>query len=104
MTPSMPIATDNIYKFAAIFGLALLIAVALAITYLPDKYGELVFNDNVELEILKSNDDLSTEEIIKKNLLEGKMKLLDDHVTTIIKGSAFFTIIGSFLFLWGGIC
>jgi hypothetical protein len=61
MTPSMPIATDNIYKFAALFGLAILISVMLAVAYFPEKYGELVFNTYLELEILKNKTNLSNE-------------------------------------------
>jgi hypothetical protein len=103
MTPSMPVATDNIYKFAALFGLALLISVILVGTYVPDKYGEPAFNDALELKILQSKDNLSKEETIKKTLLEEKVRLFDGFARQIIYGAAVFMLIGAFLLVWGGI-
>jgi hypothetical protein len=58
MTPSMAIATDNIYKFATLFGLALLISVFLIGAYILDKYGELAFNKQFEPRILQSKENL----------------------------------------------
>jgi hypothetical protein len=37
MTPTMPMTTDNIYKFATLLGLALLASVVFLCLYLPEK-------------------------------------------------------------------
>jgi hypothetical protein len=103
MTPSMPIATDNIYKFAALFGVAILISVILAVSYLQEKNGELAFNNLLELEVLKSKDTLSKEETVKRNLLEEKDKALTRHMKLIVRIFSISLWIGIFFLLWGGI-
>jgi hypothetical protein len=101
MTPSMPIPTDNFYKFAALFGLAILISFMVLSIYLPEKFGEPAFKESLEFEILKSRDSLSTEETIRKNHLETKIKLFDSFARQIVYGSAIIGMFGGFLFLWG---
>jgi hypothetical protein len=93
--------TDNIYKFAALLGLALLASVAFLITYLPDKYSESAFNNMLELRLLKSKDNPSKEETIRINALEEKDKGMAKYTMDLIWGSAIIAILGIFLFLWG---
>lgn len=104
MTPTMPMTTDNIYKFATLLGLALLASVVFLCLYLPEKYGEIAFNDLVELQLLKSKDNPSKEETIKINALEKKDKALADNILSLLWGAAILAILGIFFFLWGGIC
>jgi len=42
MTPKIPLPTDNIYKFYATFGLALIIAAIAAGVYVAEKYNRLI--------------------------------------------------------------
>lgn len=104
MTPTMPMTTDNIYKFATLLGFALLASVVFLCLYLTEKYGEIAFNDLVELQLLKSKDNPSKEETIKINALEKKDKALADNILSLLWGAAILAILGIFFFLWGGIC
>jgi hypothetical protein len=74
MEPSIPIPTDNAYKFAAFFGLAVLISSMVAIVYTYDKYFERGYTDFIELEVLKAKDILSADESVRKTALELKQK------------------------------
>jgi hypothetical protein len=106
MTPSMPIATDNIYKLAALFGVAVLIAAILSIGYTYGKYFESVYVDLTELEMLKAKDTLSSDESIKKKNLEIKLntdqankKFIINFLLGCIGGSIALSAIGGSFWL-----
>ena len=96
MIPTMPMTTDNIYKFATLLGLALLASVVFLCLYLPEKYSEIAFSDMVELRLLKSKDNPSKEEIIKINALEEKDRGVRDNVLALLRGAAVLAILGLF--------
>ena len=73
MIPSIPIAPDNVYKFAALFGLVVFISSMLAPVYVNTKYDELACDTFLQLEILKAKGNLSSDENIRKTVLEQKM-------------------------------
>jgi TM2 domain-containing membrane protein YozV len=74
MEPSIPIPTDNVYKFHALFGLVFFISLMLASVYVHNYYNKRIYNAYLELETLKAKNNLTSEENIKKSLLEGRMR------------------------------
>ena len=82
----MPMTTDDIYKFATLLGLAFFASVAFFVLYLPEKYSEIAFNDLVELQLLKSKDNPSTQETIKINALERKDRAMSSNVMALMWG------------------
>jgi hypothetical protein len=75
MEPSIPIPTDNIYKFYALCGLAIFVSSILASAYVFTSYLERIASTSIELEMLKTKNDLSSEEAVKKSALEGRLVL-----------------------------
>ena len=104
MTPTMPMTTDNIYKFATLLGFALLATVVFLGIYMPEKYGQIAFNEHVELQVLKSKDNPSKEDIIKIEALEMKDRLMSNNVHVLLWGSSILAIVGLILFFWGVVC
>jgi hypothetical protein len=76
MTPSIPIATDNIYKFLALFGLVMFISDLWALAYFVGKYNEIGYENYLELEVLKAKGTLSSEEKVKRFVLEEVAKII----------------------------
>jgi hypothetical protein len=87
MTPSMSIAIDNIYNFSTLLGLALIISVIFIGTSLPDKYGEIAFNNHLELQLLKGKDNPSKEDVIKIQALQDKDKMMARYFMILAKWS-----------------
>ena len=74
MTPSLPVATDNIYKFACLFGLALIVSSMFAFvsTYTTSldrkiKYSEAIIPLEAKVQRTKAEDDLLS---MNKKLIE----------------------------------
>ena len=70
MQPSIPIPTDNIYKFVALFGLSLFISSGLASVAVHFYFNDILYKRSMESEILKTKADPSEEEKIRKGHLE----------------------------------
>jgi hypothetical protein len=70
MQPSIPIPTDNIYKFVALFGLSLFISSGLASVAVHFYFNNILYKRTMESEILKTKADPSEEEKIRKGYLE----------------------------------
>jgi hypothetical protein len=86
MVPGIPIATDNIYKFYALIGLAFFIASILGTIYITDSYNNHIYQNYPHLEVLKRKTDLSEEEQITKSILETKMKINRSDKDFFIRG------------------
>lgn len=101
MTPSLPIATDNIYKFTCLFGLALIVVgifsfVSVYSTSLEQsvKYTEIVIQLEAKDQRNKADNDL----------LELHKKLLDLTSSNRSAGMKFVSFVigvGAALSLWG---
>jgi hypothetical protein len=75
MLPSVLIATDNIYKFTALFGLVVMISSAFALLYLVKVNYEFGVENINEYELLKVKGNLSQAESIRKDALEQILRL-----------------------------
>jgi hypothetical protein len=77
MEPTVPIATDNIYKFYALFGLVVLIFSGVVFVYAYTKHYEAAYKDFLTLETLRATPEstLSAEDQVRKRILERKVKI-----------------------------
>lgn len=104
MTPSFSLATDNIYKFTCLFGLALIIVsiIALISTYTTTldrkvKYAEVIIPLEAKVQRGKSDDDLLD---FNKKLLEltkTNEKTLGTGISAVLGVGIALTLIGGFL-------
>src|SRR6266511_4160556 len=70
MEPSIHIPTDNIYKFASLFGIAIFISSMLGSVYFIVRFNELATKTVLDFEALKAKESLSTVESVQKTILE----------------------------------
>jgi cell division protein FtsL len=75
MESRIPVPTDNIYKFYALFGLLLVLFSLGAILYVTKSANDLVYATLPELEGLKQIEQPSTVEKTRLALLERKMEI-----------------------------
>lgn len=83
MESRIPLPTDNIYKFYALFGLLLIISSMGALVYYFSSVNNLIYEVGVEYEVLKSNSSRSVAE-------EARFKLLDRRVDVAIADKKFY--------------
>jgi hypothetical protein len=104
MTPSLPIATDNIYKFTCLFGLALIIAGVLSFVSLYStsleqsvKYSEIVIQLEAKEQRNKAENDLL--ELNRKLLsVTGENRLAGFKFVTFFIGVGFsLSLVGAYL-------
>jgi hypothetical protein len=86
MESRVPLPTDNIYKFYALFGLLLLIFGVGSILYVTKSTNDLVFEDGVELATLKANTARSVAEETRFKLLERKLEVALQDKNTLSTG------------------
>lgn len=70
MQDRLPIPTDNIYKFYALFGLLLFVFACGATLYVGKSANAFLASAAVEIENLKSTQDLSAGQVARKRVLE----------------------------------
>ncbi len=70
MTPKLPLPTDNIYKFYALFGLVLLLSSAFGIIYTTDVTNQRVFEIFTQIGQYKEDGEISSFE-------EGQIQMLE---------------------------
>jgi hypothetical protein len=87
MQPNIPITTDNLYKFIALFGLVLFISSGITLVYSLFYHNKLLHEHSLELAILNAKTVLSSEETVKKEFLSHVRNL------NISNRRAFFYII-----------
>jgi hypothetical protein len=71
----IPIPTDNIFKFYAMFGLLLFIFAFGSIFYTVNHFNELVFQSAIELETIEQIPQPSPVDVIKKQVLKKRLEL-----------------------------
>jgi hypothetical protein len=104
MLPSVPIAMDNIYKFAALFGLVVMISTIVAMLYLLKINYEFGISTIDELELLKVKENLTQAESIRKSAIEQILELRNFGTKSFMYVLDFFFIIGGLVCFWGFYC
>lgn len=75
MQGKLPLPTDNIFKFYALFGLVLFIFSASSMLYVNKTTNDLVYQVVVDVEILKHVDKKTHLQEVKQTTLERKLKI-----------------------------
>ena len=75
MESRVPLPTDNIYKFYALFGLALFLASIFAFLNIHSSYNERALERYVEVETLNGLAQLNLEQQLRKNVLEAQERI-----------------------------
>lgn len=75
MESRIPLPTDNIYKFYALFGLVLLIASMAAFLYVHKSTNEMAFEAAIEYEELASKEHPTPAELKRKELIEKRVTI-----------------------------
>lgn len=97
MESQIPIPTDNIFKFYALFGLLILVFSLGSSIYLTKSTNELLFTAVVELETLKALPHPSPVDEVRKQVLQRKIEIASDDKKTLQAGCgilAGFAVIG----------
>jgi len=75
MENQIPIPTDNIFKFYALFGLLLFVFSAGSIIYVTRSTNELAFQAAIEVETIRQNPNSSAVDKAKMQILEKRLKI-----------------------------
>ena len=75
MEPRMPLPTDNIYKFYAIFGLVLLLTTFYLFINIHNSYNERAIDRYVEIETLREIPQPTLGQDLRKSILEAQETL-----------------------------
>ncbi len=76
MESKIPLPTDNIYKFYALFSLLLLIFSLGAFLYVQQSANEQVIEILPELEVLREAKEPSTKDVVRKQILERQLEVI----------------------------
>ena len=75
MQSRIPLPTDNIYKFYALFGLLVMLTTAIMFFIRHEDYNKAAFNRYIPLETLKQKNKLTSDEKLELFLLEQQSKI-----------------------------
>ncbi|MFT5781180.1 MAG: hypothetical protein ACI9EB_000541 [Pseudomonas sp.] len=101
MESKIPLPTDNIYKFVALFSLILLISSFGAIIVATNSANAVVFEHWVELETLQAQEKLSVEQTSRLKALERKIEVTISDKKTFIQLSGAGAAFGLFGIIFG---
>jgi hypothetical protein len=101
MESKIPLPTDNIYKFVALFSLVLLISSFGAIIVATNSANAVVFEHWVELETLQAQEKLSVEQTSRLKALERKIEVTISDKKTFIQLSGAGAAFGLFGIIFG---
>tara|TARA_B110000438_G_scaffold281099_1_gene306951 strand:+ start:559 stop:993 length:435 start_codon:yes stop_codon:yes gene_type:complete len=75
LNSKVPLPTDNIYKFYSLFGLVLLITSCILFIQTYNSFQQSAFERYIELEVLKSQIELSSKDTARKTAFETQAKI-----------------------------
>jgi len=85
MESKIPLPTDNIYKFYALFSLLLFVFSIGGVIYLSNSTNAVVFENWVEVETLRAEKELSPGRKARKEALEKQIEIAVDNKKTGIQ-------------------
>jgi hypothetical protein len=96
MESKIPLPTDNIYKFAALFSLVIVIVSFCSIIYSNSTANAIVFEHWVEVETLQAQEKLSVEQASRLKALERKIEVAVSDKKTFTQLASVFLGLGIF--------
>lgn len=101
MESRIPLPTDNIYKFYALFGLALLIASMAAFLYVHKSTNEMAFEVALEFAELAAKEHPSASELKRKEVIEKRLSIAVEDREIYNYTLSVFMGVGIFLMIMG---
>jgi hypothetical protein len=101
MESKIPLPTDNIYKFVALFSLVLLIFSFGSVIFASNAANAVVFEHWVELETLQAQEKPSIEQVSRLKALEKKIEVAVSNKKTFIQFSGAGAAFGLFGIIFG---
>ena len=95
MESKIPLPTDNIYKFIALFSLVLLISSFATVIVATNTSNSVVFEHWVELETLRAQETLSVSEASRLKALERKIDIAVADKSTFVTWAGFISALGT---------
>ena len=91
MENQLPVPTDNIFKFYALFGLLLFVFSAGSLIYVNNSINDTILTNIVEIEALKSVEKPTSAETVKRDVLKRKIDVaVSDRKTFLYALGALF--------------
>jgi len=101
MESRIPLPTDNIFKFYALFGLLLIVFSVGAAVYVNQDTNNLVFKIAVEYETLKADPARSISEETRFQILERKMEIAKQNKDTFLYSLGALFAVGGLMAFYG---
>lgn len=101
MYSKIPLPTDNVYKFYALFGLALLMFGLASILYVNKATNDFMATAYVDLEELKSQAILKPRDEARKRILERQVEVAKNDKEFFLSGAAGVAAIGTLAMVLG---
>lgn len=101
MQSRVPLPTDNIYKFYALFGLLLFLSCTYTFVNLQQSYNERAFKRHVELKTLQDLKELNATQSATKEILERQAKIDSSDKEFFLNSIAIFFSIAILLMFFG---
>lgn len=101
MQSRIPLPTDNIYKFYALFGLLLFLACIYAFVNIYQTYNEKLFKRHVEIQTLQDVKSPSAAQIATKEVLEKQSEIDSSDKKTYLNFIGIFLSVAIGLMIFG---
>jgi hypothetical protein len=100
MESKIPLPTDNVYKFYALFGLLVILTAAIMSFIRHDYYNKIAFDSYIPIQTLKHQKDLSDDKKLELLTLEQKAKIArsDQDAEFTVYVISFFVGLGMTIF------
>lgn len=101
MQSRVPLPTDNIYKFYALFGLFLFLACTYVFVNLQQSFNEKVFKRHIELKTLQDIEQMNAAQLATKEVLEKQAEIDSSDKKFFLNSIALFFSIAILLMIFG---
>ncbi|MBG0843990.1 hypothetical protein H3222_02075 [Pseudomonas chengduensis] len=95
MENRIPLPTDSLYKFVALFSMSLVIGAFYLTFYASDSSNAVIYDNWSELASLESLKEPNTEQAARKQLLEKRIEVAVEDRKTFVNLAVFLAMIGT---------
>lgn len=95
MENKIPLPTDSLYKFVALFSMTILIGAFYLTFYAGESSNAVVYENWSELASLQSLEKPNAEQAARKEMLERKIEIAVENRKTLVKLAAFLAGVGT---------
>lgn len=95
MENKIPLPTDSLYKFVALFSISLVIGAFYLTIYASTSTNDVVYEHWSELSVLQGTEKLTSEQSARKQMLERKIEIAVENRKTYVWLAAIIVVIGT---------